>query len=248
MFASKKQMERSRLGRLLINRGYITQEQLKEALMIQRKKGARLGRVMVDQGLISDAELNRTLKHQERYRYVAALVAVVVTPLQPLAAFASGSAGASIPDKRPVASQLQNFSKASGLRSLGEEALGQVTARGFVEDAQWLSGAVSQAKDGQVPIDEESDETGQVKMLAHLVLPMTNFMDLEARVEGVRYGNPGQLMTFGDDGGLQLAFPSHIDRFSTENIKPTGSSGAVFGSLYFTDISMKMDVTIRPHF
>ncbi|PID42350.1 MAG: type II secretion protein ATPase [Gammaproteobacteria bacterium] len=252
MLASRKQMDRSRLGRLLINRGYITREQLDEALIIQRETGIKLGQVMIDREMISERDLGRTLKHQERYRCAAAFLAVVVTPLQPVMAFASGPAGAIIPENRTTVSQLEKFARASGLRPLAEEEMGAVSAQGLVEDVQWLTGMINQARQGESSSTgasaENSNGIGQLEMLTHLILPMTNFLDSDTRVEGVSYDTPGQMMTFNSDGSLGLKFPSHIDRVSMENIRPRGSAGPSFGNLYFTDISMNMNVTVRPRF
>ncbi len=247
MFTSNKQLDKSRLGRLLVNRGYISQAQLDAALIIQRERGILLGQVLIDQGLITEKDLGRTLKHQERYRYAAALVAVVVSPLQPMVAMASGSAGAVIPENRTSASQLVNFSKASGLQPLQDEEMGSVSAQGLLEDVQWLTQVVQNTRDGKDQSTEDSDEIGQVKMMAHLALPITNFLDAKTTVEGVRYDSD-QLTRFNPDGSIQLAFPSQIDRIAMEDIRPAGSNGPTFGSLYFTDIKMQMDVTIRPRF
>lgn len=245
MLTSHKQIDKSRLGRLLVNRGYISQAQLDDALALQRQKGVLLGQVLMEQGLISEKDLSRTLKHQERYRYAAALVAVVVSPLQPMLALASGSAGAMVPESRPSTSQLAGFTKASGLQPMDDEEMGSVTAQGLVEDVKWLTQVVQNAKEGKDQSTDDSNEIGQVKMMAHILLPVSNFLDSKTTVEGVRY-DTDQLTRFNPDGSIQLAFPSHIDRIAMEDIRPAGSSGATFGSLYFTDVNMQMDVTIRP--
>ena len=81
--------EKSRLGRLLVGRGYLTEAQLDEGLRVQRESGLRLGEVFIQSGWISEKELSRVLKHQSRYRNAAALVAVVALPFQPLVGFAA---------------------------------------------------------------------------------------------------------------------------------------------------------------
>ena len=65
--------EKSRLGRLLINRGYLSEGQVNEGLRLQRESGQRLGEVFIQAGWISEKELHRVLKHQSRYRNAAAL-------------------------------------------------------------------------------------------------------------------------------------------------------------------------------
>ena len=51
MLTGKKQMDKSRLGRLLINRGYITDHQLEVALEGQRNAGLMLGEYLIQQGI-----------------------------------------------------------------------------------------------------------------------------------------------------------------------------------------------------
>ncbi len=87
--------EKSRLGRLLINRGYLSEGQLEEGLRAQRETGQRLGEVLIAAGWISERELHRVLKHQSRYRNAAALVTMVTLPFQPpLVSLASSNTNA----------------------------------------------------------------------------------------------------------------------------------------------------------
>lgn len=86
--------EKSRLGRLLINRGYLSEGQLDEALLLQRETGQRLGEVLIAAGWVTDKELHRVLKHQARYRNAAALVTMVTLPFQPLVSLAAGNTSA----------------------------------------------------------------------------------------------------------------------------------------------------------
>jgi serine/threonine protein kinase len=57
---------RTRLGRLLVERGLLTQEQLAEALIDQQQLGGKLGAVLIRQGRLSEAELAETLSGQLR--------------------------------------------------------------------------------------------------------------------------------------------------------------------------------------
>ena len=86
--------EKSRLGRLLINRGYLSEGQLEEGLRAQRETGQRLGEVLIAAGWISERELHRVLKHQSRYRNAAALVTMVTLPFQPLVSLGASNANA----------------------------------------------------------------------------------------------------------------------------------------------------------
>lgn len=55
---------RTRLGRMLIERGLLTQEQLAEALIDQRQSGGKLGAVLIRQGRLSDVALAEALSEQ----------------------------------------------------------------------------------------------------------------------------------------------------------------------------------------
>jgi hypothetical protein len=56
--------ERLRLGRLLINNGEITEEQLRSCLRYSKDGGQKLGRVLVKSGFITLDTLKKTLHHQ----------------------------------------------------------------------------------------------------------------------------------------------------------------------------------------
>ncbi len=57
---------RTRLGRLMIERGLLTQEQLAEALIEQHQSGEKLGAVLIRQGRLSEAALAEMLSEQLR--------------------------------------------------------------------------------------------------------------------------------------------------------------------------------------
>jgi len=57
---------RTRLGRLLVERGSLTQEQLAEALIQQKQSGGKLGAVLIRQGHLSESDLAAVLSEQLR--------------------------------------------------------------------------------------------------------------------------------------------------------------------------------------
>ena len=63
------QIQKSRLGRILVNRGYISEQQLDAALIAQAERGMMLGEVLVADGLITEKDLGRVLRHQKNYRF-----------------------------------------------------------------------------------------------------------------------------------------------------------------------------------
>ena len=62
--------EKIRLGDLLIAQKIISQEQLKIALEQQKKSGRRLGRVLVEQGFTSDEQICEAISRQLNVPYV----------------------------------------------------------------------------------------------------------------------------------------------------------------------------------
>ena len=57
-------MSRKRLGDLLVERGFLTPEQLEETLKRQSKAGKRLGDMLVDEGLISEDQLTEVISER----------------------------------------------------------------------------------------------------------------------------------------------------------------------------------------
>lgn len=211
--------------------------------------GVKLGEVLVQRGLISERDLSRTLKHQDRYRFAAAFVAMVVTPLQPAVAFASGAAGATIPRAPVSASEQIAQSKFGTMRALGDDELGGVSAQGFVEDFQKLSDRITAVKSGEYNDADYQEDITQVEMLTHFFLPITNFIESDTKIEGVVYDSSKPIMSVNDDGSVTMGFPTHIDRISMENINVAGATSPSFGSLYISDINFNpdMNITIRVH-
>ncbi|MEX0603199.1 MAG: hypothetical protein WD623_01805 [Marinobacter sp.] len=49
---------------MLVNRGYLSEDQLETGLRLQRETDQRLGEVLIQAGWVSDRELQRVLRHQ----------------------------------------------------------------------------------------------------------------------------------------------------------------------------------------
>jgi hypothetical protein len=231
MLASNKQMDKSRLGRLLVNRGYITDRQLEYALIAQRNAGLMLGEYLIQQGIITQKDLERTLKHQTRYRYTAAFVAMVVTPLQPMVAFAASNTANA--NSRLVASeQLQNFSSKHGMQPLTDDAMSDVAAQGIKEDIASIMGSANKS--------ENPGSLKVIKTFSEVLMPITGMLAYDSKVEGVTYDMSKPVFQVHNDGSMEMALPKHIDKISLENLRVAGSnpnSKANFGSVYISDIS-----------
>jgi hypothetical protein len=68
--AAASQFAPPRLGDLLVSKGFITEEQLAEALVEARAQGVRLGRYLLRRQLIFEPELARTLSEQWAIPYL----------------------------------------------------------------------------------------------------------------------------------------------------------------------------------
>lgn len=89
MFDHSQVQAKSRLGRLLVDKGMITSAQLDFALVEQVTTGRKLGEILMEQGLISSRQLKRALRKQTSYRTAAAFAAMIMGPIAPLASFAA---------------------------------------------------------------------------------------------------------------------------------------------------------------
>jgi len=76
--AIRSRFERNKLGELLIQRGSLTPEQLREALKIQKDGGKNLGHTLRDLGYVSKTQIRTTLFEQAAYRGMAAIFTVMI--------------------------------------------------------------------------------------------------------------------------------------------------------------------------
>lgn len=264
MTKRNEQLAKSRLGRLLVNRGYISEAQLDEALKLQASENMMLGEVLIKQGWITQKELNRTLKQQSRHRYTAAFVALVATPFQPMIAMAA-SPVAAIPVNTSSSSQLSQsqLGKFSGMQMLDDEALAGVNAQGF-GSIPGIGISMGQNADGAVvgfqhkyQEDDEYEEPKDEQIayeLADSVLtvagvgPISSLIEADISIEGVKYAEGRSPIEITEDGAMKMYMPTEIARISMENIRVKGNtSGPTFGSIYMSDISYHPDsnYTIR---
>lgn len=58
------------IGQILLQEQLITQDQLEQALVIQKEKGARLGDVLIDEGFVSEIEFTKALAKRLKITYV----------------------------------------------------------------------------------------------------------------------------------------------------------------------------------
>ena len=73
---------KSRLGRILVNKGYINQEQLDAVMAEYEGQNRLLGEILVSERLISRWQLRRALSSQTRLRFAASLSVALLSPVQ----------------------------------------------------------------------------------------------------------------------------------------------------------------------
>ena len=82
MAVSNTVLQRSRLGRIVVERKWVTEEQLELAVQHQQTSGLRLGDALVDLGFVTRKQVERALRKQTNVRAVAMLVTLMAAPFQ----------------------------------------------------------------------------------------------------------------------------------------------------------------------
>lgn len=96
MAISQSVLQRSQLGRLLVARKLIAEEQLEVAVRLQQTTGKRLGEVLVEQGWVTEKQIARALRKQTNIRLVALVVATLMMPFQMVRATDISTVGAGL--------------------------------------------------------------------------------------------------------------------------------------------------------
>lgn len=257
-----EQLQKSRLGRLLVNRGYISEAQLDEALVLQAQQACLLGEVLVEKGWVSKKDLERTLRHQKNYRLATAAVTMIVAPLQPMIAFAASPAGLPISSQRMEITDSQ-LGGLKGLQALDDEELAGVNAQGFFPGiAPGLSigqnaDAVAAGLHHKYNDDDEEEQSEEqiAGELADTVLtvaglgPISNLIEADISIEGLAYHTDRPMMEVIEGNKVRMYMPKSIDRISMENIRVKGNTtGPTFGSIYMSNITYgeNSNYTITP--
>lgn len=230
--------QKSRLGLLLINKGFITPTQLDQALRLQSETGMRLGEVLIDNGWITERQLNRSLKKQSRYRYAAAFAALLLGPLQPFMASANI-------ERDPISTEQiiekKDRTLSSGLTALSDQDMGTVTAQGASENLDRLQNIMANT------LDTSDGGQNSLETITSLLLPATDLFDADIEMSNVTYGK-GQTNVLNADGSIEIALPTHIGEVAFRNVRVQGSENATLGDLFIKDIDLSnVNATIRIH-
>jgi hypothetical protein len=258
---------KSRLGRLLVNRGYITEDQLSEALILQAEGNGLLGEVLIAKGYISEKDLSRTLKHQKRYRYTAAFVALATAPFQPMVAMAASPLGAMPLPSNKIELSAVDMGKFGGMQMMDDSELSGVNAQGFGgqipgvglglnfgQNADAVAAGFQHKYQEEEEYKEQDDEqiAGE---LADTVLtmvglgPISNMIEAKITVEGLKFQEGRSQIEVLEDGRVKMYMPTEIARISMEDIRVKGNtSGPTMGNIYISDIKYdpRSSYTIGP--
>tara|TARA_R110001592_G_scaffold52649_10_gene161451 strand:+ start:49741 stop:50538 length:798 start_codon:yes stop_codon:yes gene_type:complete len=252
MTVKTEQLAKSRLGRLLINRGYITEAQLDEALALQASQSMLLGEVLISQGWITEKDLKRTLKHQSRYRYTAAFIALATAPFQPMLAVAATPMGLPVVNNKVEISSAE-IGKFGGMQMMDDEELSGVNAQGFGGSIPGMSTAIGFGQNGdfaggqmhkyneedfEEPKDEQiAYELADTVLTVAGVGPISNFIQADISIEGLKFQEGRSQIEILEGGKMKFYMPTEIKRISMENIRVKGNdSGPTFGNIYISDI------------
>ncbi len=225
--------EKSRLGRLLINRGYLSESQLEEGLRLQRETGQRLGEVLIQAGWLTEKELHRVLKHQSRYRNAAAFVTMVALPFQPVVSFAATSQTAHA--KATETGEMINSTK---FQAMSDEDMGNVAGQGEIAILDQIAsvGSMPAAARGEGdPEASDPDSIEALKLATNVFVPVLNFLDSDLTISGVHYREGAPRFTVETDGALNLAMPERIEQIKMANIRVQGG-GVPMGTITISDV------------
>ncbi len=224
MKTAEHRHHQSRLGRLLVDRGCISEDQLLTGLRRQRESGQRLGEVLIQSGWLSEQELHRILRHQTRYRHAIALAAMVSLPLQPLVSFASTGL---VPPNRTDSEE--SFRDGPGLVALSDEELAGVAGQGvdtFVDQIKTIATMAENVRDRpskeQPANDRHINGMSGLKLIASTFFPVLGYLHSSLSISGVHYSSDQPRYSLAANGTLTLALPARIDEVRLEQITVNG--------------------------
>ncbi|WP_166251317.1 pilus assembly protein PilB [Marinobacter salicampi] len=246
MKISQNHQEKSRLGRLLVTRGYVSETQLEQGLSLQRETGQRLGEALVQAGWISERELYRVLKHQTRYRHAVALVAMVSLPLQPLVSFASTASSGH--ENIPSAGEL--YGTGSRLQPMNDFELAQASAQGAEQFLSRIGNVALMASTDREELEagnRDADALKGLSLAAYSFMPVLGFLDYDVQVTGVHYSDARPRFRLVETGGLEFALPERIEQIRLDNISVAGSPGPSMGNVSLHNIQFSSQSRMTIH-
>lgn len=214
--------ERSRLGRLLLEKGIISEEQLNKAIEQQKITGQKLGEVLTGWNLATQRQITGLLRRQRNLRMATAVATALLGPLQ---AFAAS------PVPVTQVTSTQSSARSEGLKELSEDEMGDVSAQGSLSQDQLLNLA-QHSKSG--------DGLEVIKDVAKLLNPVLQMLDSETSMKDVVYDPENAKAVVNKDGSVTLRLPSSIGELSFRNIRVAGDTeGYSLGSIVIRGIDLR---------
>jgi hypothetical protein len=243
--------QNSRLGRVLVNKGQLSEAQLEFALVEQAESGLRLGEVLVAHGWISDAQLHRALKRQSLIRRAGTIATVICAPLHATSGFAATVISKPVMPLKRTSVTEQVADLPSGLVALTDEEMSGAAAQGPFDVGSLhmmnigYDGAGAGLRHKYNDEDEESQQSEE--QVAYELMdsvttvmgfgPLSSAIEADISVEGFRRFEGVPTISLLEDGGVRFYTGFQADRINIENIRVKGSEGPeTFGSIYMTDV------------
>ncbi|WP_332854590.1 hypothetical protein [Duganella sp. S19_KUP01_CR8] len=217
---------KSMLGQLLVKQKLITEEQLANAIELQRTTGQRLGDIFAELNLITHQHIEEALRKQRRLRMAAAIATSLLAPMETYAAQALPSLAVGTPVVLSKDQRGLQIKERAGLQALSEEELGDTSAQGLSDE---LLQVVKQAKHNGLEV---------VGDMAKLLNPVLGFLEADTSMKNVVYDPSKATATINKDGSLTLNLPSSIGELNFNNIRVKGTEGASFGSISIRGIDL----------
>lgn len=247
----KQNQKKSLLGQLLVSKKLISEQQLTEAIQLQKQTGQRLGDIFAEWNLISQRQIQGILRKQRTLRLTATIASSLLAPIQAYAAV--------VPAPVTQMTQTSNSQGQNNWRTLTEQELSEISGQGILDDT--LNDALNHHPQNdnnrhlqnvhhqQVNVQQHRDPGLQVLgSVAKLMNPLLMMLDAKTTIKDVVYDSANAAAVINKDGSITLNLPSSIGEMKFENIRIKGSTGPSFGSIDIKGIDLRgTTLTIKSH-
>lgn len=248
---SEKRQFNSRLGRVLVNKGLLSEAQLDFALQEQARSGQRLGEVLVAQGWINNQDLHRALKRQSLIRKAGALATVICAPLHATTGFAATLGGSpAMPTARAAVGEQQALP--GGLVPMTDAEMGEALGQGpntpfgfdFAKGYDGVTAGLRTKYDESDDEDDDNEERIAGELMDSVTTvagigPISSLIEADISMEGFRRPEGMPTLSILPDGAVRIYTGYEVDRINIENIRVKGSDDpATFGSIYISDVKV----------
>lgn len=219
---------KSRLGTLLLHKGLISEDQLYKALSLQNSKHQKLGEILIENGWINPNELKKALKKQSRYRLIAALGAVLLTPIQPFMV--------------NIATASPSIPQSVKLQPLNKESMREISAQG----STYMTDSMVEQSQQSNQNEFHSGNTDLGSVINMMLPGVDNILNAQVSIQGVEYLQTQQEDT-NKDGRINVRLPTKIRHISLKNVEFNGEQGKQVGDIEISNITISSETTMRVH-